>query len=377
MHRTVQNVNRQRYIGMQITNFEFRSEDRKKYIVFSHDSINKAIRVMDSGCIGICVCTNKREEVVGIITDGDLRRAILNGINLKDEVSSIMNNEFISLSPNYIREDLFDIFHDGIVRHVLILQDKKLVDIVMHEEIISIVENERELTLNAKVLIMAGGKGTRLAPFTDILPKPLIPINGKPAVSIIMDKFKQYGIEHFSISLHEKSSMVKAYYSEENNSYDIHYIDECKPLGTAGALSLFNAKLPFFLINCDAIIDTNYHSILDYHKKENNEITIVVSTKSYEIPYGVCNIGNNGKLLNIDEKPSYDLLVNTGMYVLNPSIINLVSSNKYLDMTDLILMAQQENLSIGLYPIAENSWRDIGQWSDFNKTVEAFNSSNL
>ncbi len=93
MHRTVQNVNRQRYIGMQITNFEFRSEDRKKYIVFSHDSINKAIRVMDSGCIGICVCTNKREEVVGIITDGDLRRAILNGINLKDEVSSIMNNE--------------------------------------------------------------------------------------------------------------------------------------------------------------------------------------------------------------------------------------------------------------------------------------------
>ena len=221
---------------------------------------------------------------------------------------------------------------------------------------------------------MAGGKGTRLDPFTKILPKPLIPINGEPIIKIIMDKFNEYQIKEFYISVNHQSRMIKAYFGDISSAYHIHYLEEVEPLGTAGSLRFLFGKIKgsFIVTNCDIIIDSDYHEILDYHQEKTNAITIVGAYKQYAIPYGVCEIENGGNLKNITEKPEYDFLVNTGFCVLQADILKYIPENKTYYMTDLIEAVRNKGGKVGIYPISENSWVDIGQWEEYKKAAEKF-----
>jgi len=260
------------------------------------------------------------------------------------------------------------------IQQIPILKKGAIVDVIFRDDLNG--DKIPPRNFNLPVVIMAGGKGTRLDPFTRILPKSLIPIGNEPIIKVIMDKFKKFGVDNFYVSLNDKGRMIKAYFHDHDLRYHIKYIEEDKPLGTAGALKYLDGKLqtPFIISNCDNIIHTNYHSIYEFHKEGSHDLTVVGSLQQYTIPYGVCEIDNFGILKEIREKPEYDFLVNTGLYLMNPNVLHYIPEDKYFDMTDLIKVIQKESLKIGVYPVSEKSWIDVGQWSKYSKTIKELES---
>ena len=222
------------------------------------------------------------------------------------------------------------------------------------------------------VVIMAGGKGTRLEPFTNVLPKPLVPINEKPVIEHIIEKFVENKVTKFFVTLNYKSKILKAYFQEMKPKFKLSFIDEPKPLGTAGGLSLLVGKIkrPFIVTNCDTIININFDDLMHFHTSNNNDITLVVSSKEHVIPYGTCKLTKKGHLQKIIEKPKLDFLVNVGLYVMSPNIIKLIPKNKNYDITDLIQFAKRKKKQIAVYPIEEESWIDVGQWSEYRKAID-------
>jgi NDP-sugar pyrophosphorylase family protein len=226
-------------------------------------------------------------------------------------------------------------------------------------------------TLDIPVVIMAGGKGTRLDPFTRILPKPLIPIGDKTVLETIIGKFLPYSIGHYYITVHHKSKIIKSYFEELRPPYSITFIDEEQPLGTASALQYLRDTLhgPFLLTNCDIIIDTNYANILKLHQEQGNDITIVGSMKRIQIPYGVCVIENGGRLKSLVEKPSYDMLINTGMYLVNSETLRHIPPDRTFHMTDMMDAVMAGGGRVGVFPIDEDEWFDTGEWPEFQRSV--------
>tara|TARA_Y100000310_G_C20548974_1_gene747072 strand:- start:522 stop:1190 length:669 start_codon:yes stop_codon:yes gene_type:complete len=219
---------------------------------------------------------------------------------------------------------------------------------------------------------MAGGKGTRLEPFTNVLPKPLVPINEKPVIEHIIEKFVENKVSNFFITLNYKSKILKAYFQEMKPKFKLSFIDEPKPLGTAGGLGLLDGKLkkPFIVANCDTIININFDDLIHFHISNGNDITLVASSKEHIVPYGTCKLTKKGYLEKIVEKPKFDFFVNVGLYVLNPALLKLIPKNKTYDMTDLIKLAKTKKKQIGVYPIDDGSWIDVGQWSEYHKAVD-------
>ena len=220
---------------------------------------------------------------------------------------------------------------------------------------------------------MAGGKGSRMEPFTSILPKPLIPINGIPIIELIMDKFINFGIKNFIISINETNKILRAFFKENKlrQKFKIKFIEEKKPLGTIGSLGLLKNQLNenFFVTNCDIIASCDYHDIYEFHKKNKNSITIVASLKNYMIPYGDCKVTKRGTLKKINEKPQINLLANTGMYVMNKSILKYIPKNQKYDLTNFINTLLSKKIKIGVFPISEDSWIDVGEWNEYKKSI--------
>ena len=219
---------------------------------------------------------------------------------------------------------------------------------------------------------MAGGSGTRLEPFTKVLPKPLIPIDGKPVIDHIIDRFRTYGVSEFYMTIHHMSKILRAYFEEKNPDYSIGFAEEDEPRGTAGSLKLLADKLnrPFFVSNCDIIIETDYADLYRFHIKNNYDITLVASAKQFDIPYGICALNGNGSLERIQEKPRYNFLVNTGLYVLNPSVIDFIPDNGLFHITHLMEKVRANNGTIGVYPVSEKAWIDVGQWAEYRKALK-------
>jgi len=186
-----------------------------------------------------------------------------------------------------------------------------------------------------------------------------------------MDSFLKFGANDFYISVNEKGQMIKAYFHDHELPYNIQYIEEEEPLGTAGALGYLQNKIdtPFFVSNCDIIINTDYAAVLDFHTEGEYDLTLIASMRHYVIPYGVCGVDNGGDLTSIQEKPEYNFLVNTGFYVLSPSVLNLIPRDRYFDMPDLINAAQKNGMKVGVFPVSEKSWADVGQWPEYKKTL--------
>jgi dTDP-glucose pyrophosphorylase len=344
----------------------------KIYKVSIDHSIRKAIKNMDEGGIGFCVCVDRFDKVIGVISDGDFRRAILKGVKLDESAEKIMNRNFVYLTKDYQNPEVEKIFSGGVAKHIPVLDDGNMIDIITEESFYVIKGKSRKLSLTNPVVIMAGGKGKRLDPFTRILPKPLIPLGEDPIIKVIMDMFGQYGMKDFYITLNDKGKMIKAYFHDHDLGYNLNFIEEGKMLGTAGSLKLLQKKLttPFFVSNCDIIIKSNYSKIMDFHRERANTLTLVGSMQHHTIPYGVCDIKNGGDLLSIREKPEYDFLINTGLYILEPSILKLIPENTYFDMTDLIASIQEEGLKVGVFPVSEKAWIDVGQWTEYRNAIQ-------
>ena len=350
----------------------------KQLLINKNFSIKEALRRLDETAEKVLFVVDNENKLLGALTDGDVRRYLLSGKSLQGDISDIFNN-----SPKFIYEKNLvpDEVRGLFVKHKLALlpvldSNNKICQIIKWESLLSKDEHIRvkRKKIDLPVVIMAGGKGTRLDPFTKVLPKPLIPIGDKPIIEIIIDRFYEFGIRDFYITLNHKGRMIKAYFEDLNPRYKITYYEEKKPLGTAGGLKCMQGKVVNNIIvsNSDIIIEEDYSEILKFHNKMKNDITLVASIKHYNIPYGICDIENGGKLLGIREKPDFSFLVNTGMYILNSKVIDIIPRNKFYNMTQLIHEIKNNGGRVGVYPVSEKSWIDIGEWASYKKALEKF-----
>jgi NDP-sugar pyrophosphorylase family protein len=225
------------------------------------------------------------------------------------------------------------------------------------------------------VIVMAGGQGTRLKPLTNIIPKPLIPVGEKAIIEVIVDKFVSLGVSQFYFTVNYKYELIKLHFdSITNKNYNLEYVLEDMPLGTAGSMYLLKSKInkTTFVSNCDIVIEEDYNEILKYHLKVKNMITIVGAVKHVKIPYGTLETGEQGELKSFKEKPELTYLINTGFYILEPEILQLIPDNKHIHFTELIEIAQSKGYKTGVFPISEKSWYDIGEWDEYKKIINKY-----
>lgn len=339
-------------------------------IIDISNSIREGIKKLDMAPHKILFVVNE-EILCGTVTDGDIRRWLLKSGDLQLNISYVMNK-----NPIYLEEEeknnAQEIMKKNSIEAIPIVnKDKKIIKVIFLDKLY-----KKNSILNKKisvpVVIMAGGKGTRLYPYTNIIPKPLIPIGNISIVERIINKFLEIGCNNFYLTINYKKNMIKAYFDELRKKYTINYVEEEKFLGTGGSLFLLKDKIKetFFLSNCDILIDADYYSILKYHKKQNNTITMVTSLKNYTIPYGVIKLKDDGTIKHTEEKPEYNYLVNTGFYVLEPQVLSDIPKNEFFHITDLIDKYISEGKKVGTYPITENSWLDMGEIKEMERMIE-------
>jgi len=248
-------------------------------------------------------------------------------------------------------------------------KDGVIVDVILWTDILGAkrVSKKKKIYQN-QVVVMAGGKGTRLDPFTRILPKPLIPVGNKPVIEHIMNSFYRSGFYRFIYTLNYKKEYLKLFLKDNVYSYSIDWIEEEEYLGTAGSLGFLLGKITdtFFVINCDSLIDVDFEKILQWHKKQNAAITIVGCHNEVKIPYGVLEI-SNGKLERIREKPVHDVIINTGLYIMEPVVLTFIENGKRMDMDELLRIICSRK-KVCVYPIYKG-WIDIGQLEDYKNTI--------
>lgn len=332
------------------------------------DSIHYTLKKMDETKRKLLIVV-KDNKFFSLISIGDIQRAIISGVEMDSDVSSILRE---GITVAHVGDDIENIKRKMLIRRnefmPVIKSDNEIVDVIMWEHLFAGEKQEPQSHLNLPVVIMAGGKGTRLAPLTNVLPKPLIPIGKKTMIEDIMDRFVDSGCNEFHISINYKAEMIRYYLdSLMNSSYKINYFQEEKPSGTAGSLHMLRDKIDstFFVSNCDIIIDQDYADILTYHRDNKNEITIVAALKSYPIPYGTLTTNNEGLLESIEEKPEYIFKINTGLYVLEAHLIDEIPPNDFYHITTLIEKLHKENRRVGVFPVSDGSWTDIGNWKEY------------
>jgi dTDP-glucose pyrophosphorylase len=344
--------------------------DIQEILVSADTSIKKCINLLDQTAKKIVIIVEGR-KLKGVITDGDIRRWILKNGSLDENVDSIMN-----CSPIYLRQaDAYraeQVMKEKFIEAIPILNEQnEIVDIIFWHDTFNKKLNHYSV-LDNPVVIMAGGKGTRLYPYTRILPKPLIPIGEVSIVERIINNFLEFGCSNFFLTVNYKKNMIKAYFEELDNAYDITYIEEEKFLGTGGSLYFLKDRIKdtFFVSNCDILVDANYSDILKYHKENKNKITMVTSLKNYAIPYGVINLNSEGLIKTITEKPEYNYQVNTGLYILEPETLERIPENTFFHITDLINKYIEQGERVGVYPITENAWLDMGEIKEMQRMIE-------
>lgn len=333
-------------------------------------TILDALRQMDEVKHKLLIVT-KKDKYYNLVSIGDIQRAIIKGIDLNNEVTLILRDSTTVASVS----DNLDVVKEQMRKRKnefmpIIRDNGEIADIIFWDDLFKISLKKPKSTFNCPVVIMAGGKGTRLRPLTNILPKPLIPIGEKTMMEDIMDRFVECGCKDFYISVNYKAEVIKRYFDNLTDiSYNISYFQEDKPLGTAGSLHLLSDKIKdtFFVSNCDIIIDDDYSDILRYHKDNKNEITIVAALKNINIPYGTLETKEEGLLLEIKEKPTYVFKINTGMYILEPHLLNEIPKDEFYHITYLIEKLCKNNRRVGVYPINEGSWIDVGNWDEYLK----------
>ena len=319
---------------------------------------------------------DEKGVLLGTLSDGDLRKAILIGLELNDSIQQVyQSNPTVLVDGEYEEEDVKKIFTQQRFDLIPVVNNRReLINIFLWDKILNNSNKDQKEKLNVPVVIMAGGKGTRMEPFTKVLPKPLIPIHEKPIIEHIIDRFIEVGCSDFYLTVNYKGKFLKAFFEELQPEYNLGFVDEREPLGTAGSLQYLKGKFnqPFFVTNCDIIIKADYGSLYEFHQKNNYDITLVASAKEYIIPYGTCELNVEGHLSHINEKPKYDFLINTGLYILNPDVLNMIPKDKFYHITHLIEDAKNQGKKIGVFPVDDDSWIDIGQWTEYQKAIDKF-----
>lgn len=315
------------------------------------------------------------EKFVGLLSIGDIQRAIINNQTLDLKIHAILKKNYlfggINDSLGEIRASMLAIRAEFMP---IVDSEGNLHGVYFWDEIFGDDGVKTKKQFDLPIVIMAGGFGTRLQPITNVLPKPLIPIGKVTMLEEIFKRFSDHGSKNFFISVNYKSDLIEFYLKSQNLPYTLNFFKEEKPMGTAGSLTLLKETInsTFIVSNCDILIDQDYSEILEYHNENNNEITVIAALKHYPIPYGILETGDNGMLIELREKPELLFKINSGMYILEAHLLKEIPENGFFHITDLIESVKAREGKVGVFPISEGSWKDIGLLDEYIDILKAY-----
>jgi dTDP-glucose pyrophosphorylase len=337
--------------------------DFTKIMVSPDLSIRETIGLIDSSAMQIALVVDENNRLLGTVTDGDIRRGILNGLSLDAAVDKVMNRQPSICSENDTRESILARMGARRLRHMPVVdRNGRLVGLETLNEFLATREKP-----NA-VVLMAGGLGTRLRPLTENCPKPMLKVGDKPLLETILGNFIDHGFRHFYISVNYMADVVKSYFGDGSRwGVDITYLHEDQRLGTAGALSLLPERpvTPLLVMNGDLLTKVNFSQLLDFHSGHRAQATMCVREYDFQVPYGVVKIDDH-HITGIDEKPVQKFFVNAGIYVLEPETLGLISPGAYFDMPTLFEKLIELKRATAAFPVREY-WLDIGHLEDFER----------
>lgn len=348
------------------------SERVKSIVIDSNKTLIQTMKIMDESFTK-SMLVFKEKVFVGMITIGDIQRAIIANTPFDTPIDKIINNKQKKYA--HTADDIDEIqkwMLDVRAEFMPILNDEgELVDVIFWSDLFNDSQRSKRGKIALPVVIMAGGKGTRLKPLTNIIPKPMVPISNKTILEEIMDQFEGIGCKKFYMSVNYKSDIIRFYLNQLEHHYDIEFFEESKPLGTIGSVSLLKGKIstPFFVSNCDIMINQDYREVYDYHLNNNNDLTIITAVKSFKIPYGVIETGKDGLMTGLQEKPEITYMINTGVYILNPECIDEIPKGEFFHITHLMEKIKARGGRIGCFPVSEHSWKDMGEWPEYLKMI--------
>lgn len=338
-------------------------KDWRKTLISPSTPILEAIRIIDVSALQIALVVDEHRRLLGVLTDGDVRRAILNGVSLDNPVHLIMYRDFTTVNNLASREEIIALMKKNDLKQMPIVDENgAIVDLRV---IIDLIDEPKK---DNWVVIMAGGVGARLRPLTDDRPKPLLEIGGKPIIQTVIENFVGFGFRSFFISVNYKSEMIENFCGDGCKwGVEINYLREKKKMGTVGALSLLPVKpgKPLIIINADVLTNVNIHQLLDFHNEHKAAATMCVQDYHFEVPYGVIKI-NQHRIKGLDEKPVQRFFVNAGIYVLEPMVLDVIPMQESFDMTDLFTRLIDQGFETVAFPIREY-WMDIGRMEDYKK----------
>ena len=346
------------------------SPDMAKFVVDMTDSIHQAMVCINGNEKGIALVLDENDTLVGTITDGDVRRATLEGLRPDASVASLLDSREdqiapVTAEPGASNSELLKLMqHHSIQQVPLVESGGKIVGLKTLADLLPVKPAEM------RAVIMAGGYGSRLHPLTDELPKPMLPLGGKPLLQYTLDKLKQAEIHRIHISTHYLSEKIMEHFGDgQSEGLDIQYVAEDHPLGTAGALGLMaRTDEPLLVINGDIITELDFRAMLAFHKEHDADMTVAVRQYDIQIPYGVLN--SSGPFVKgVEEKPVLTYMVNAGIYLLAPTVCNFVPKGKGFDMTDLISLLLERGRRVTNFPVLEY-WLDIGRHADYEQAQE-------
>jgi dTDP-glucose pyrophosphorylase len=341
-----------------------------------YTTVKQAMQKLDETAEKILFVVDDKKRLLATLTDGDIRRAIIRGSGFTDSIDTVMNQKYVFLrwKPTPLVEEAKELMVVKEIEQLPILDEEgAIVDVILWTDVL----DRKPLMTPVQsymnyVVIMAGGKGTRMDPFTRIFPKPLIPIEEKPIIEVIMDRFYKSGFQKFILTLNYKKEYIKIFLRESNMPYSVEWVEEPVFMGTAGSLSLLRDKLQetFIVANCDSLLDINVGEVLDWHKKQNAAMTVIGCYNEVKIHFGVLELGD-GKLKRILEKPTHDVIINTGIYVMEPNVINYIDNGKEENMDRLIGKLIEADEKVTVYPI-HSGWLDIGRWDQYKQALRDY-----
>jgi len=341
------------------------NQELQKFIGNENLTVSEAMQKIDTNSYGILFILNNENHMIACVTDGDIRRYLLSGGKMEGCVQDAANR-----NPRFTKsvDEAKHLYHKKDYIVIPIVDDKgAIIDLYTGET--GSGNQKRHNSICIPVVINAGGRGTRLDPFTRVLPKPLIPVGDLPIIEHIMKEYQTYSCDEFHIIVNYKKELMKAYFADNDNHYNITWYDEEKPLGTGGGLTLLRGKFDstFFFANCDALLTANYESMVNFHKENGNVITMVCAYKNMNIPYGVVEMGVNGTIEEMKEKPLMSFLTNTGIYIVEPEVIDDMEDGVAIGFPDIVEMERQKGKRVAVFPVSENDWMDMGQLSELEK----------
>ncbi len=351
----------------------------KALCVSPTQTLRQAMECIDGNSCGIALVVDEDLHLVGTITDGDLRRAMLGSIDMETAVSVILAKKITTRYPKPVtarvgtpRETLLALMDQYFLRQIPILdRSGRVVDLVMMDDLLPTPASP----LHA--VIMAGGYGNRLRPLTEDLPKPMLPVGGKPLMERVVEQLREAGVRRVNVTTHYKAEKIVEYFGNgESFGIELNYVNEDQPLGTAGALGLMPApRGALLVINGDILTQVNFRAMLAFHEEHQAMITVAVRRYEMQVPYGVVEC-EGSQVCGLREKPELSFFVNAGIYVLDPAVYQFIPNGQHLNMTDLIQVALKAGNPVVSFPVREY-WIDIGQQSDYQQAQEDVQNGRL